>query len=204
MANTPVTAPKREGNALAKLTDRERKLLILMACTMSFLLVSLGLYLFKQSQDKTRAEIMQYERALDALQEYGPRYLAKLQEEEQGLKTKEDQKFSPEKLKKNTVRLTSSVASHASAVDIKVDNYDEDQLNLTTAKDGGPIITENQVKVDIRLAEMDKLIKLLDRIEKSNEPIVVKRISLRDIPRDPGKVRANLVISTYVQKDPEG
>ena len=50
--------------------------------------------------------------------------------------------------------------------------------------------------------EFDKLLNFLERIETSREPVVIKVISLRakDTKKRDGLVRANLQISTYVQK----
>lgn len=209
MASTALSKPSPKGaeekkNPLQNLSEREQRLLSLMAVNFCILAIAGGVYMFRQSQQKTRAEIEQYEKALDALQEFGPAYLAQQSQAASGEADEDARRFSAERLKKNNLKLTSFVATHASAVDLKVDNYDEDQLPLSTNKDGGPIITENQVKVDIKSAEMDKVVQLLDRIEESREPVIIKRINLRDIAREPGKVRANLVISTFVQKDQEG
>ena len=53
----------------------------------------------------------------------------------------------------------------------------------------------------IREAEMEKLLKLLDRVEKSKEPVIIKRINLRDVRNKKGMVRANITISTYTMKE---
>lgn len=200
MADSPV---QEKQGPFASLSDREKKLVLLMLVNFCILIVAGGVYFFKQSQDSTRKEIEQYRSTLEALQEYGPAYI-KQQSAGDGPADLDAQRFSAETLKKNKLKLTSFVATHASAVDLKVDNYDEDQLPLSAGKDDGPIITENLIKVDIKEGDMDKVILLLDRIEKSKEPVIIKRINLRNLSRSPGKVRANLVISTYVQKDQEG
>ncbi len=199
MADSP--AQEKQG-ALASLSDREKKLVGLMLVNFLILAVAGGVYFFNKSQESTQKEIEQYQSTLDALQEFGPVYI-KQQNASEGAVDLDAQRFSAETLRKNKLKLTSFVATHASAVDLKVDNYDEDQLPLSTGKDDGPIITENLIKVDIKQGEMDKVILLLDRIEKSKEPVIIKRINLRNLSRKPGMVRANIVISTYVQKEQE-
>ncbi len=190
--------------ALSNLSEREKKLVVLMLINFCVLTIAGAIYFFTQSQDSTRKEITQYEKTLEALQEFGPVYISQ-QAQENGTSDADAQRFSADVLKNNRLKLTSFVATHASAVDIKIDNYDEDELPLSAGnKDGGPIITENQIKIDIKEGEMDKVILLLDRIEQSKEPVIIKRINLRELRRKPGMVRANLVISTFIQKDPEG
>lgn len=195
------TETAEKSNPFSNLSERERKLVTLMLINFIILAVAAGIYFFKTSQDETRAQIEQYEKTLDTLQEYGPIYIAQ-QKAQDSTGDDNAQRFSAETLKNNRLKLTSFVATHASAVDLKIDNYDEDQLPLSAGnKDGGPIITENQIKIDIKEGEMDKVILLLDRIEKSKEPVIIKRINLRELRNKPGQVRANLVISTFLQKD---
>jgi uncharacterized coiled-coil protein SlyX len=189
--------------AWENLTDRERKLVTLMVCNFLFLGLAGSIYFFNKSLAETEDEIARYEKTLDALTEYGPRYLERQAREEGGAKDEDERRFTAELLKKNKLQLTSFVATQASAVDIKVDNYDEDSLKLSTKDSSGPIITEQQLRVDIREAEMEKMLKLLDRIEKSKEPVVIKRINLRDVRNKKGFVRANITISTYTMKEQE-
>lgn len=204
MATQPTQPEEQRGNALSNLSERERKLLTLMLGNFVFLGLAVSVYMFQQSLAKTEAEIAQYQEALDALTEYGPKYLAMQREAEQG-DSEDDraQLFTGERLKKNDLQLTSFLATHASAVNIKVDNYDEDQLPLSTGEDDGPIITEMLLKVDIREAKMSTLMQMLERIEESREPVIIKRINIRDRSKKPGYVRAYITVSTYVQKDQE-
>ena len=192
----------QQGGMLSKLNDRERRLLTIMVVNFAILAVVVVVILFRNSLNETRDEIDQYDAALDALTEYGPRYIENQNKAKEG-ESEEAQRFSAETLSKNDLKLTSFIATHASAVDVKVDKYDEDSLPLTTKKDDGPLLTENQVKLDIREAELKKLLDMLDRIEKSPEPVIIKRINLRELRKKPGKVRANVVVATYFQKERE-
>ena len=180
-------------------TDSERRWIILLGINFAVLAVFGGIYLFTQSLDETRREIAQYESALDALTEAGPQYLeAKRQE---ASKDTNANRFTPEILSKNRLQLTSFVATIAKSVDLKVDNYDEDQQPLKLDGRENLIVTENTVRVDIREADFTKLLQLLEKIEKSTEPVVIKRINIRDVRNKTGMVRADIVIATYTQKN---
>ena len=95
--------------------------------------------------------------------EVAPVYLQKKQASSEG-----GARFSTEVLTSNNIKLTSFVATHAAAVEMKIDNYDEKELPLSDKK-GGPIIIEYTVRANVRSTEMTKLLQLLDRIEKSKE-----------------------------------
>ena len=186
----------------ASRNERERRSLIGMAIFFACLGTFLVTYFFMQKQEDTRDEIAKYESILKTLGQKGPDYVAAKAQKE-GPKTADD-KFAPEKLKKNNIQLTSFVATHAQAANIKVDNYDEDQLPVDSGKDGGPIITKKILRFDIKKADMSALLALLDRIEKSREPVIIDRINLRYVRRNKGFVRAYVHISTFVIKDQEG
>lgn len=206
MAATPdhiEAPPEASGNdgPLSNLTDRERKLVALMLFNFVALTIVASVFMFYNSLSSTRAEIEQYEQTLDALAEFGPKYLA---QQAGGAGGGEQDAFSTQALAENDLQLTSFVATQASAVDLKIDNYDEDSLPIGSSnKDKGPILLEQQLRVDIREAELPKLLEMLDRIQKSPEPVVIKRINLRDVRGKKGHVRANITVSTYIQKEQE-
>ena len=203
MTIDPTPLEESGENFWTKMTERERRLVLLMVGNFVLLGIALGVYLFHQSQTETEAEIEQYADTLDAVREFGPLYLRRKQAEESG-GDEDAKRFTGELLSKNDLALTSFVATQASAVDIKIDNYDEDSLPLSSNKDSGPVITEKQLRIDIREADLEKLMRMLERIEKTREPVVIKRINLREVRNKPGQVRANITISTYVQKEREG
>lgn len=95
------------------------------------------------------------------------------------------------------------MAELAQKSNIKVDKYDEDDLIMDSGKDGGPIISEKILRFDVREAEMPDLLALLDAIERSPEPVFIKRINLREIRRKDGYVRAYITLTTYIIKDQE-
>lgn len=194
--------PAESNHFWTNLSTREQRLLLGMLCLFAFFGVVLSVYSFQTSLDKTQAEIDKYEEALKTMAQLGPKYL-----EDKALKASgggaNKSKFTPEVMLKNNVKLTSFVAEHASAVDLKVDNYDEDSIPLSSGKDG-PIINENILRFNLRRADLKKLLALLDRIDKSAEPVVIKKIDLREIRKKKGLVRANISVSTFVQKKQEG
>lgn len=188
-------------NPLGKLTPGERQKLTLLALNFLVLGVGSAIYLFYQSLGTMEDEIERYRQALEAMAEAAPK-LAEAKAASAASADDGASRFSPEVLAKNELKLTSFVASHATAADIKIENYDEDSSVLSSNKETGASLTEKIVKVEVREAEFDKVLAFLERIETSREPVVVKVISLRakDVKARNNIVRANLQISTYVQK----
>ncbi|TXD34689.1 hypothetical protein FRC96_13840 [Lujinxingia vulgaris] len=186
---------------IAGLSDRERKLLGLMLATFVVLGIFVTVMLVQRSLDTIEAETATYEDVLNLLATAGPDYLA---QEAGGAVDPRVERFSEEVLDNNTVQLTSLVATHATAANISVSSYDEDQSAIGSARgdDGGPIIVERLLRVDIRRAEMNALVDLLDRIEKSDDPVIIKRIDVRSVGGE-GQVRAQLVVSTYQRRAQE-
>jgi hypothetical protein len=205
MASTPVSAAgevnQNKGSALSKLSAGERQKLMLLV--LNFLVLGMGsaIYMFYQSLGAMEEEIERYRQAIEAMAEVAPKLAEAKAAAAQGAEDSAS-RFTPEILSKNDLKLTSFVASHATAADIKIENYDEDSIILSNNKDTGASLVEKIVKVEVREVEFDKLLNFLERIETSREPVVIKVISLRakDTKKRDGLVRASLQISTYVQK----
>ncbi len=185
------------------LSERERYMVAGLGIWFGLLFPAVGVYFFQQSLGETEVEIAAYKDALTTMAQYGPDYI-EAKQAAGASKGKEGDKFSKEVMSKNTLALTSFVADHASAVDIKIDNYDENTIPKSGGKDGGPIITEKELRIEIRMAKVAKIMELLDRIDKSSEPVVIKRINLRDVRKNPGNARATISISTYTLQEQEG
>ncbi|RDV38561.1 hypothetical protein DV096_07040 [Bradymonadaceae bacterium TMQ3] len=192
---------KSLAETIAGLSDRERKLLAAMFATFAVLGIFVTVMLVQRSLDTIEAETTTYEDVLNLLATAGPDYLA---QEAGGAVDPRVERFSEEVLDNNTVQLTSLVATHATAANISVSSYDEDQSPIGSARgnDGGPIIVERLLRVDIRRAEMNALVDLLDRIEKSDDPVIIKRVDVRSVGGE-GQVRAQLVVSTYQRRAQE-
>ena len=189
------------------LKDSERKGLIGLGVWFGLLIPAVAVYFFQQSLADTEDEIARYKDALTTMAQYGPEYMQAKRDAELAKKGKtggEGEKFSREVMLKNDLALTSFVADHASAVDIKIDNYDENVIPKSGGKDGGPIITEKELRIEIRKAKVSKIMQLLDRIDKSKEPVVIKRINLRDVRKNPGNARVTISVSTYTLTEQEG
>ena len=201
---TTAPSPKKGlGASFSALSDRERKGLIAMALVMTLLLVALIVGLFQRSLGDLERESQRYEQALNLLSVVGPQYAQKTAGSSEG--SGRDARFSADVLSKNDLKLTSFVATHAAATNITVSSYDESTMPLgaKSKTDTGPITTERQLSVDIREAEMDKFLELLERIESSREPVIIKRMDVRALKNQPGSVRVLLVVSTYIRRDKE-
>lgn len=165
--------------------------------------IVLGLFVlvmtFRGKMETIEQETSGYRAALDYLAIAGPEYQAKIASDNS---KKSHKKTDDDTLQNNAVKLTSFVAEHAAAAQITVTSYDEDSLPFggSGKNNDGPIILENQLRVEIREADMTKLLDLLDRIEKSPEPVFVKRLDVRDMKK-PGEVRAVITVSTFVKKE---
>ncbi len=183
----------------AQRTPSERMYLWLMLATFAVLGLFVGVMAFRGSMEEIEKEADGYRSALDYLAVAGPEYVA----QKANKKDKQShKKVDDETLSSNAIKLTSFVAEHAAAAEITVTSYDEDSLPFggSGKKDDGPIIIEKQLRVEIRDADMSKLLELLDRIEKSPEPVFVKRLDIRD-QKKPGEVRAVVTVSTFVKKE---
>ncbi len=183
-----------------KLSEREKTQLIGLALFLTVMSSLLGIGLFMRAMEKIETSTNTYESALDFLATAGPAYAERTaSKSQQGTHKHVDD----EALRKNNIKLTSFVAEQAEKSSIEVSSYDESELPFGNKKDGGPIVIEKQLRVEIRKAQMSALMDLLDRLHKSEEPVFVKRLDIRAQRKSPGEVRAVVTVSTYVKKEPE-
>lgn len=198
-----VGSKKGVAASFAALSERERKGLVAMVLVLTFLLVALVVGLFQRSLGELELETQRYEQMLNLLAMSGPQYLQNTSKptDDSG----RNARFSADILSNNDLKLTSFIATHAAATNITVSSYDEDQMPLgaKSKTDTGPITIERQLRVDIREAEMDKFLELLERIENSREPVIIKRMDVRALRNNEGSVRVLLVVSTYIRRDKE-
>src|SRR5690554_7565836 len=94
------------------------------------------------------------------------------------------------------------MAARATEAGVSPNSYDTEEIPLgsASADKSQPMLFENKVRVDIRATQIDDLLKFLEVIETSGEPVVIKRIDLRGNARVPGEVRARVEVSTFVKK----
>lgn len=189
------------GSFIDRLSERERYQLAGLGLFLIVLASILGIALFQRSMEEIEASTSRYEDALDLLATAGPAYA---ENAAQAGSEGTHKGISDEILRKNNIKLTSFVAEQAEKAEIEVSSYDEDELPFGNKKDGGPIVVEKQLRVEIRKANMSDLMDLLDRIHKSNEPVFVKRLDIRAQRQRKGEVRAVVTVSTYVKKEAEG
>lgn len=189
---------KRIGDWYADRNDREQLLIKLAGVVLPLVALAFVAILHNQSLDSTRNQIETYEETLDLLGDVAPKYQNRKDSEGDD----QSQKFSRKALENNDIKLTSFVATHATAVGIQVDSYDESERRLGGGddEDEKSPLNKKQVDVEIRQAPIDKVMQLLERIEKANKPVVIERMTLSRKKRDTGKVRATIVVTTFERK----
>jgi hypothetical protein len=191
------TATDKLAKTYEGLTEREQMLVKVAGVVLPVIaLTFVGLF-FNNSLSTVRQQIDDHEQMLKLVGDVAPKY----QKSQKKGADKQAGKFSNEALEKNDVKLTSFVATHATAVGVQVDSYDENERPLGSENDEeSSSLTKLRVTVKIREADHEKLMKLLERIETANEPVVIERITMTQKRRDPGKVRATLIVTTYKRK----
>lgn len=201
MANSKQSLTAKLSESYSNLTDREQKLVVAMAIVLPLVVVALVVGIFSRSLGSIESQTQSYENALELVAAGGPAYLNSKNAGD-GSGGLADQ-FTEEVLTNNQVKLTSFIASKASAAGVKVSSYDSEEIPIgsKSGDKSGPIIVEKRVKVDIRDAQNKDLLKFLEEIETSGEPVVIKRIDVRGKHRSPGEVRARVEVSTFIKRE---
>lgn len=183
------------------LNDREQLLVKVAGVLLPLILLTFIGLVFNNSLNTTRTEIDEKQELLNKLAEIAPDYN---NNKEDGAE-KQQAKFSPEAIQNNNVKLTSFVATHATAVGVQVDSYDESERPISSSggeaeDDGESSLYRADVTVEIRGAKTDKLLKLLERIETADKPVVLERVTLTNQRRNAGEVRATIIVATFKRK----
>lgn len=190
------------GDKIAALNPREKKMLAAMALIMPILLMVVIIGFFNRSLGGIEDQTHTYQGSLELLAEGGPKYYSKQsRSDDGGVPTL----FTDEIMTDNPVKLTSFIAARASEAGVNPNSYDSEDIAIgssSSSKDT-PTVTEKKLTVDIREAEIDKLLEFLQVIETSGEPVVIKRVDLRGNARSPGVVRARVEVSTYIKPKQE-
>ena len=193
------TTPLEKKGIFGNLPDKEKKQLTFLAMFLATLFSGFGMYLLFGTLDDIDKETKKYKSALELIAAQGPQYL----EAKTSSKVKKSHKdTSEERIKNNDIKLTSFVAEIAERKNIKIGSYDESELPFGKNTEG-PIIVEKQLTAKIASANMDEVIGLLDEIEKSNDPVFIKRIDIRKKGKKSNVVKATILVSTFVRKEPE-
>ncbi len=191
---------------LDNLTEREQMLLKVMLGVFALLALSVVIFLAQQATVELEERTARYQTALDLIATEGPSFVEQEVDDDDGDFTHADL-FTDEVLQDNPVQLRGEVAAHAEAVGVSVSSYDTDEQPLGgngfgDDDNGGPLVIERQLQIDVRNAEMDRLVEMLHRIEESRDPMVITRIDMRSV-RDDGHVRALVSVATYEYGDDE-
>lgn len=192
------TFRRRISEAYGDLNDREKLLVKVAGVVLPLVALAFVAILFNQSLATVRSDIEGYERTLKLLGDVAPSYASRQEEGE----SRQSEQFSNEAIESNDLDLTSFVATHATAVGVQVDTYDESQRPIGSEGEGDDesSLYKHQVTVKVRDATIDKIRKLLERIETADKPVVIERIKISKKDRDEAKVRSDLVVTTFKRK----
>jgi len=189
---------QRIGDWYAERNDREQLLIKIAGVVLPIVALAFVAIWHNQSLNETRNEIERYEQTLNLLGDIAPKYRGKNDSEGEGA----SDKFSREVLENNDIQLNSFVATHATAVGLQPETYDDNKRRLGGGDDESeqsPLV-KFTVDVEIREARIEKVKQLLERIETVDDPVVIERVTLSKKKRDTGKVRAELVVTTFKRK----
>lgn len=189
--------------SFSNLSDREKKMVMAMAAVLPILAMALVLGIFNRSLDTIETNTRQYQQALDYLAMAGPEFAEKKSASQN--QSGPAAYFTDEVLEDNELKLRTFLLTQASTAGIKISSLDSEEIPIgsKSGDKSGPIILEKRMKVDIRDAKHQDLLKFLEEIETSGEPVVIKRIDMRGKRRQPGEIRARVEVSTYVKQEQE-
>ena len=196
------TLTDRISESYEQLNDREQMLVKVAGAVLPLVALTFIGLIFNNSLASVRKDIDKKERLLTMVSDVAPKY-QKSQDDKEGGKKQKAARFSREAIDNNSVKLTSFVATHATAVGVQVDSYDESERPIGSDGgdgDDGASLYKADVTAKIRDVSMDKLLKLLERIETADKPVILERITLTNKRREKGKVRATVIVSTFKRK----
>ena len=176
-----------------RLSERERRLLVVWALAMGFIVVFLGGY-FSYSVIAEKAEKgEQYAAAVDLMTRKQADYLSRKQDGGEKLS---------DRIAGNQLKLQTFLDQEAAKHNIKIKNFKESAVPVggkRRKKDAkGPQIIEETVAIDLTDTEYINVVGFLDSIDRSPELVVIKRIDISRPRRDDGPtVRVALTVSTF-------
>lgn len=182
-------------------TEREQLLIkIWIAVVPVLLLIAVGWFL-KQHLDDIEQQTDQYRQTLELVSKAGPNYV-KSKSKSTGKNTYL-QRFTQKTLENNQVQLETFLEKHAQATDVSIDNYRPDERPVDSAQSGEKtIIKEQWVTAHIRRANINNFLKFLERLDNTDKPVVITRITFRNDRGDPERIRrAQVRISTFKQEE---
>jgi hypothetical protein len=177
----------------ARLSDRERRLLVVWALAMSFIVVFLGGYFAFSAIDEKEEKAQQYAAAVDLMTRKQGEYLAR--------KAGGGEKLS-DRIAGNQLKLQTFLDQEAAKHNIKIKNFKESAVPVggkRRKKDAkGPQVIEETVAIDLTDTEYGNVVGFLDAIDRSPELVIIKRIDVARPRRNDGPtVRVALTVSTF-------
>lgn len=179
---------------LARLNERERKLLVIWAISMSFMVLFLGGWLAWSSITEKADAAQGYQVTLDLIAKRQREYLAN--------SNKDEGASVEERIEKNDLKLQSYLDREATRNNLKISNFKESVAPLGGKKardkeEGG--IVEESITINMDDAAFKDLARFMDTLARSKELLVIKRIDLERARRfqTEGKFKMTMTVSTY-------
>jgi Tfp pilus assembly protein PilO len=178
---------------LQRLNDRERKLLVIWAISMSFMVLFLGGWWSWSSITEKADAAEKYQLTLD--------YIASHQQEFLANSAKEEGASVEERIDKNDIKLQSYLDREATRSNLKISNFKESVAPLGGKKsrdDAGGIVEES-LTINVDDAAFKDLARFMDTLARSKELLVIKRIDLERARRfkTEGTFKMTMTVSTY-------
>lgn len=176
-----------------RLSERERRLLVIWALAMAFIVVFLGGYFTYGAIAEKAEKADAYVAAVDLMARKQTSYLAN--------KADGGEKLS-DRIAGNQLKLQTFLDQEASKHNIKIKNFKESSVPVggkRKKKDAkGPQIIEETVAIDLTDTEYINVVGFLDAIDRSNELVVIKRVDVARPRRgNNANVRVSLTVSTF-------
>lgn len=171
----------RLSSAWGGLTDRERKLVSLLAVALVLTILALGFSSFRNSLETRRQAIASKEIAIQEVAKLSATY-----RQAEAVRNQIENR-----LRGTPVRLFSYLEDTAKKQNVTIGNM-SDRGNDT--RDG---VVRSTVEVSFAAIELPPLLRFVNEIEKSPRVVKVERIRIRHRNDDPERLDVTLSISTY-------
>jgi type II secretory pathway component PulM len=183
MAQASIT--NRMGQAFGRLSEREKRLVLITAAVAIVLVVFLGVTLLDSALDKRQKRVAQRRDEIKQLDDLRGKYEDAVQAE----------KKSAARIRSNTSSLFSLMQKAASDVGLTLTDLNETRVPV---KDN-PDLSEVSVVLNLKEISVDKLTTLLEKIEGARNDGVVKVTKMKVKTRfdNPEMLEANLTVATW-------
>ncbi len=181
------------------LSDREQRLVGVWFVAMIFIVIFITTVKINGAIEDRRVNIDAYESALKLIAERQDEYATAKGGGTGGGKSLD------ERIATNEIKLQTFLDKEATRFDLKINNFKESSAPVggkRSKKDAGGVMEESVV-IDIESADYTQFARFVDKIQRSPELLVIKRLSLQRPRRanEPQKVRVSMTISTFKKGD---